>query len=71
MLFSQEAFDYFVFNGEISNQTFVPLDKEIFILNKKGKLKRIQEVDPFFNSTELSQLQQKYFLCFPKVKHLL
>ena len=69
--FSQEAFDYFVFNGEISNQTFVPLDKEIFILNKKGKLKRIQEVDPFFNSTELSQLQQKYFLCFPKVKHLL
>ena len=69
--FSQEAFDYFVFTGEISNQTFVPLDKEIFILNKKGKLKRIQEVDPFFNSAELSQLQQKYFLCFPKVKHLL
>ena len=69
--FSQEAFDYFVFTGEISNQTFVPLDKEIFILNKKGKLKRIQEVDPFFNSEELSQLQQKYFLCFPKVKHLL
>ncbi len=34
--FSQEAFDYFVFTGEISNQTFVPLDKEIFILNKKG-----------------------------------
>ena len=69
--FSQDAFDYFVFTGEISNQTFVPLDKEIFILNKKGKLKRIQEVDPFFNSEELSQLQQKYFLCFPKVKHLL
>lgn len=69
--FSQEAFDYFVFTGEISNQTFVPLDKEIFILNKKGKLMRIQEVDPFFNSAELSQLQQKYFLCFPKVKHLL
>ena len=70
--FPQEAFDYFVFTGEISNQTFVPtIDKEIFILNKKGKLMRIQEVDPFFNSEELSRLQQKYFLCFPKVKHLM
>jgi len=67
---SQEDFKYFVFTGIISNQTFVPQDKEILILTKKGKLKSLQEVDAFFKSEELSRVQQKYFLCFPRNKHL-
>jgi uncharacterized protein len=67
---SKEDFKYFVFTGVISNQTFVPQDKEILILTKKGKLKELQEVDAFFNSEELSRVQQKYFLCFPRDKHL-
>ena len=67
---SEENYKYFVFTGVISNQTFVPQDKEILIMTKKGKLKRLQEVDAFFNSEELSRIQQKYFLCFPRNRHL-
>ena len=67
---SEEDYQYFVFTGEISNQTYVPQDKEIWILAKSGRLKVLQEADSFFNSEELSRIQQKYFLCFPRNRHL-
>tara|TARA_B100001059_G_scaffold13410_1_gene10772 strand:- start:14781 stop:16010 length:1230 start_codon:yes stop_codon:yes gene_type:complete len=67
---SEEDYRYFVFTGEISNQTYVPQDKQIWILTKNGSLKELQEVDAFFNSEELSRIQKKYYLCFPKNRHL-
>lgn len=67
---SEKDYPYFVFSGEISNQTYVPQDKQILILTKGDKLKRLQQVDAFFNSEELSRIQQKYYLCFPRNRHL-
>ena len=67
---SEEDYRYFVFTGEISNQTYVPQDKQILILTKNGSLKELQEADAFFNSEELSRIQQKYYLCFPRNRHL-
>ena len=67
---SEEDYPYFVFTGEISNQTYVPRDKQIWMLSKNGNLKELQEVDAFFNSEELSRIQQKYYLCFPRNRHL-
>lgn len=67
---SEEDYRYFVFTGEISNQTYVPQDKQIWILTKNGSLKELQEADAFFNSEELSRIQQKYYLCFPRNRHL-
>ena len=66
----EEDYRYFVFTGEISNQTYVPQDKQIWILTKNGCLKELQEADAFFNSEELSRIQQKYYLCFPRNRHL-
>jgi hypothetical protein len=67
---SEEDFKFFVFTEVISNQTFMPQDNEILIMDKKGNLKGLQEADAFFDSEELSRVQQKYFLCFPRNKHL-
>lgn len=67
---SEEDYPYFVFTGEISNQTYVPQEKQILILTKNGDLKELQEADAFFNSEELSRIQQKYYLCFPRNRHL-
>ena len=67
---SEEDYRYFVFTGEISNQTYVPQDKQILILTKNGSLKELREADAFFNSEELSRIQQKYYLCFPRNRHL-
>ena len=67
---SEEDYRYFVFTGEISNQTYVPQDKQIWILTKNGILKELQEADAFFNSEELLRIQHKFYLCFPRNRHL-
>ncbi|MDG1941332.1 MAG: HD domain-containing protein [Flavobacteriaceae bacterium] len=68
--FAEEDYPYFVFTGAVSNQTYVPQDKQIWILSKNGKMKELSEADAFFDSEELSRIQQKYFLCFPRNRHL-
>ena len=68
--FKESDYQNFVFTGSISNQTYVPLDKEILILLKNGKLTSLQEANPFFNSNELSQIQLKYYLCYPRNTNL-
>ena len=68
--YTEEDYPYFVFTGAVSNQTYVPQDKQIWILGKNGKLKELREADAFFDSEELSRIQQKYFLCFPRNRHL-
>ena len=66
----ESDYQNFVFTGSISNQTYVPLDKEILILLKNGKLTSLQEANPFFSSNELSQIQVKYYLCYPRNTNL-
>jgi hypothetical protein len=68
--FKESDYHNFVFTGSISNQTYVPLDKEILILLKNGKLTSLQEANPFFSSNELSQIQVKYYLCYPRNTNL-
>ena len=68
--YTEEDYPYFVFTGAVSNQTYVPQDKQICILGKNGKLKELREADAFFDSEELSRIQQKYYLCFPRNRHL-
>ena len=68
--FSKEDYPYFVFTGAVSNQTYVPQDKQIWILGKNGKMKELRNADAFFDSDELSRIQQKYFLCFPRNRRL-
>ena len=68
--FSEEDYPYFVFTGAVSNQTYVPQDKQIWILGKNGKIKELRNADAFFDSDELSRIQQRYFLCFPRNRHL-
>ena len=68
--FSEEDYPYFVFTGAVSNQTYVPQDKQIWILGKNGKMKELRNADAFFDSDELSRIQQRYFLCFPRNRHL-
>ena len=65
-------YDYhnFVFTGSISNQTYAPLDKEILILLKNGKLTSLQDANPFFRSNALSEIQMKYYLCYPRDSNL-
>jgi hypothetical protein len=60
----------FVFTGSISNQTYAPLDKEILILLKNGKLTSLQDANPFFRSNALSEIQVKYYLCYPRESNL-
>jgi len=60
-----EDFSYFVFTGQVSNQTYIPKNKDLLILNKKGRLIDLHEADAFFHSDHLSQVQHKYYLCFP------
>jgi HD superfamily phosphohydrolase len=62
---SVEDFSYFVFTGQVSNQTYIPKNKDLLILNKKGRLIDLHEADAFFHSDHLSQVQHKYYLCFP------
>ena len=45
--YTEEDYPYFVFTGAVSNQTYVPQDKQIWILGKNGKLKELREADAF------------------------
>ena len=68
--FNESDYHNFVFTGSISNQAYAPLDKEILILLKNGKLTSLQDANPFFSSNVLSQLQVKYYLCYPRDSNL-
>ena len=68
--FNESDYHNFVFTGSISNQAYAPLDKEILILLKNGKLTSLQDANPFFSSNALSQLQVKYYLCYPRDSNL-
>jgi hypothetical protein len=58
--------NYFVFCGEISNNTYQTGDDQIKILLKSGKIVDITEASDMFDQRVLSRTITKHFLCYPK-----
>lgn len=65
---SKHEADYFVFDGEITNQAYQAKKQNITILLKSGKTKDIVKVTDQFNLKALSKPVTKYYICYPKNK---
>ena len=61
-----DEIDYFVFDGEISNQAYSSNTQTIKILMKNGKLVDVAKASDHFNIKALSNRVIKYYACFPK-----
>jgi uncharacterized protein len=57
---------YFVFTGEIANNTYQAGEDQIKILLKNGKIADIMEASDMFDQRTLSETITKYYLCYPK-----
>ncbi|WP_228851626.1 HD domain-containing protein [Aegicerativicinus sediminis] len=66
-----EESEYFVFEGNISNQAYQHRKEEIMILKKSGKVVPINKVSEQFdfNISSLSKETVKYYICYPKEIH--
>ncbi len=60
--------EYFVFQGEITNQAYQNKKQNINILLKSGKIKDIAKVSDQLNLKALSKPVTKYYMCYPKNK---
>ncbi|MCB2197023.1 MAG: HD domain-containing protein [Bacteroidetes bacterium] len=58
--------DYFVFTNHISKNAYSALDDKIQILFKDDILKDVAEASDMLNTSVLSKMVHKYFLCYPK-----
>ncbi|UOY06389.1 HD domain-containing protein [Muricauda sp. SCSIO 64092] len=58
--------EYYVFEGEISNQAYNAKDQNIHILTKSGKLIDVARASDHFNLGSLSNKVVKYYVCYPK-----
>lgn len=56
---------YFLMTGEITNSAYDKHNEKIFVLDKSGKIKDMQQASDI-NLTALTKTVRKYFLCFPK-----
>lgn len=65
---SKHEAEYFVFQGEITNQAYQNKRQQINILLKSGKTKDIVKVSDQLNLKALSKPITKYFKCYPKNK---
>ncbi len=63
---SKAEADYFVFNGEITNQAYQNKKQHINILLKSGKVKNIVKASDQLNLKALSKPVTKYYMCYPK-----
>ncbi len=60
--------DYFVFQGELTNQAYENKTQKINILFKSGKVKDIVKASDQLNIKALSKPITKYYMCYPKKK---
>jgi HD superfamily phosphohydrolase len=65
---SKTEADYFVFQGEITNQAYQNKKQHINILLKSGKIKDIVKASDQLNLKALSKPVTKYYMCYPKKK---
>jgi len=63
---SKTEAQYFVFQGEISNQVYEEENSSINILTRDGKVKDLLKVSDQLNLKALSKPIIKYFICYPK-----
>ena len=63
---SQTEADYFVFQGETTNQAYQNKKHHINILLKSGKIKNIVKASDQLNLKSLSKPVTKYYICYPK-----
>jgi HD superfamily phosphohydrolase len=63
---SKPEADYFVFQGEITNQAYQNKKQHINILLKSGKIKDIVKVSDQLNLKALRKPVTKYYMCYPK-----
>lgn len=61
-----EELDYFVFTNHISKNAYSALDDKIQILFKNDVIKDVAEASDMLNTSVLSKMVHKYFLCYPK-----
>jgi uncharacterized protein len=61
-----EEVKYYVFTGEVYNQTYAPGREEVRILLKNGDIRDITTVSDIFDHKALSEKVTKFFLCYPK-----
>lgn len=64
-LMNREEIDYLVFAGSISNSAYETGTADIFVLQKDGATKKIEEASDI-DLSAFSKPVTKHFLCFPK-----
>ena len=65
---SKKEAEYFVFEGEISNQAYQKNTQKINVLYKSGKVGDITNATDQFDMKALSKSITKYYICYPKDK---
>lgn len=65
---SKHEAEYFVFEGEVSNQAYQKNTQKINILYKSGKVEDIFKATDQFDLKALSKSVTKYYICYPKDK---
>ena len=65
---SKQEAEYFVFEGEISNQAYQKNIQKINVLYKSGKVGDITNATDQFDMKALSKSITKYYICYPKDK---
>ena len=65
---SEQEAEYFVFEGEISNQAYQKNVQKINVLYKSGKIGDITNATDQFDMKALSKSVTKYYICYPKDK---
>ena len=63
---SYEDTKYLVVSDTLSNNTYQPLDEEISILDKSGKIQSIINASDMFNHEIMSKTVLKFYFCYPK-----
>jgi HD superfamily phosphohydrolase len=63
---SYEDTEYLVVSNTLSNNTYQPLDDEISILDKSGKIQSIIDASDMFNHEIMSKTVLKFYFCYPK-----
>jgi uncharacterized protein len=65
-LIRSDDINFFLFNGEISNNAFSSSEDMIQILLNSNETKDISEISDILNVRYLQRSEKKYYLCFPK-----
>ena len=64
--FKAEDFNYFIFHGNISNQTYISGNENILLLTKSNTTINLEESIRYLDFEQFSTLEVKYYLCYPK-----